>query len=130
MNNKILLVFMLFSLLLVGCAGSASAKTLGDPEAGKILFNQSTIREAPGCATCHSVEPGKVLVGPSLAGVSLRAQTRIPGKPAIEYLYECIVDPSAYVVEGFSSGTMYQNFKNVLTEEEIDNLVAYLLTLE
>jgi hypothetical protein len=33
-------------------------------------------------------------------------------------------------VEGFSPGVMYQNYANELTEEEVDALVAYMLTLQ
>ena len=130
MNFRHLLVFVVISLFLVACGGLASAKSVGDPNQGKILFNQASIREAPGCVSCHSLEPGRVIVGPSLAGVATRAEVRIPGKLAVEYLRECITTPNAYVVEGFSAGVMYQNFRDVLAEEEINNLVAYLLTLE
>ena len=130
MNPRLLLVFVVISLLLVACGGPASAKSVGDPNQGKTLFHQVGIREAPGCVTCHSLEPGKILVGPSLAGVASRAKDRIPGKSADEYLRECITTPNAYIVEGFSSGVMYQNFSVVLAKEEISNLVAYLLTLE
>jgi hypothetical protein len=55
---------------------------------------------------------------------------RVPGKSAAEYLRECITNPNAYVVKGFPAGIMYQNFIDVLAEEEINHLVAYLLTLE
>ena len=116
--------------MLVACGGPASAKSVGDPQQGKTLFNQAAIREALGCVTCHSLEPGRVIVGPSLAGVATRAGERIAGKLALDYLRESITNPNAYVVEGFSNGVMYQKFKDVLTEEEINNLVAYLLTLE
>jgi hypothetical protein len=49
---------------------------------------------------------------------------------AAEYLRESIVEPDAYVVEGFQPGTMTGDFDTVLTEQEIDDLVAYLLTLQ
>jgi hypothetical protein len=55
---------------------------------------------------------------------------RVPGKTPADYLRECITNPNAYVVEDFSAGIMYQNFKEVLAEAEINDLVAYLLTLE
>lgn len=130
MNQRLLIVIVGFSLLLVACGGAASAKSVGDPQQGKTLFNQAAIREAPGCVTCHSPEPGRVIIGPSLAGVAARAGERVAGKLAVDYLRESITNPNAYVVEGFSAGVMYQKFKEVLTEEEINNLVAYLLTLE
>jgi cytochrome c oxidase subunit 2 len=45
---------------------------------------------------------------------------------AEEYLRESIVDPKAYIVEGYG-GTM-QRYKFLLSEEDIDSLVAFLLT--
>ncbi len=46
---------------------------------------------------------------------------------AEEYLRESIVDPSAFVVEGYSDA-MPKSFRILLSEEDIDNLVAFLLT--
>ena len=130
MGTKYLFFYVVISLMLTACARQASASSMGNPVDGKLLFNQASIGAAPGCATCHSVEPDKVIVGPSLAGVATRAAKRIPGKLAAEYLHESIVSPNSYVVEDFSTGIMYQHFEDVLAEEQIKNLVAYLLTLE
>jgi hypothetical protein len=46
---------------------------------------------------------------------------------AEEYLRESIVDPAAYIVEGYPDG-MPKAYKILLSEEDIDNLVAFLLT--
>lgn len=97
-----------------------------DAGAGEELFSSSK----SGCSVCHSVEPGIQLVGPSLAGVATRAETRVPGLTAEEYLRESIVDPDSYVVEGYPAGQMLDNFAETLSSEEIDSLVAFLLTLE
>ena len=70
-----------------------------------------------------------MLVGPSFDGIASRAQTRVPGLSAEEYLRQSIVEPNAYVVDGFPTGQMFNNYAEVLTEEDIDNLVAFLLTL-
>ena len=52
----------------------------------------------------------------------------MPGLSAEEYLRESIVDPAAYIVEGYSDGTMPKGFRFLLSEEDIDSLVAFLLT--
>src|SRR6266567_4552711 len=53
-----------------GVSGVASAP---EPASrGKVLFNGTAA-----CASCHSVEPGVVLVGPSLAGVAKTAADRV-----------------------------------------------------
>lgn len=121
------LVLILISLILAGCGGQ---QPVGDAEAGEQLFNQSTIDGAPGCVTCHSLQPDEVLVGPSQAGIASRAEERSPDQSAAEYLRESIVNPDSFVVEGFSPGVMYQNYEEDLSTEQIDNLVAFLLTLE
>lgn len=47
----------------------------------------------------------------------------------IAYLHSSIVDPAAYIVPGFVAGLMPETYADIFTEEEINNLVAYLLTL-
>ena len=49
---------------------------------------------------------------------------------AEDYLRQSIVDPDAYVVEGFPSGLMVPNLEDSLTEAQIDDLVAFLMTLK
>jgi nitric oxide reductase subunit C len=124
-----LLVFSL-CLILSACSQGTQSDSRGDPEAGKTLFQQGPGREAPACSSCHSTEVGKVIIGPSLAGVASRAAERKSGISADDYLRESILDPNAYIVEGFRKGVMYQKFGDVLTDEDLDNLIAYLLTLK
>ena len=69
------------------------------------------------------------LVGPSLAGVGASATTRVPGVSAHDYLHQSIVDPDAYVVDGFAKGQMLRDSAQRLTEEQIQDLVAFLMTL-
>ncbi len=99
-------------------------------DAGRSLYFERTLGVNAGCRVCHSLRPDQVLVGPSLDGVATRAQTRVPGLTAEEYLDQSIRHPDAYVVEGFPSGVMLDNYEELLTDEQIGNLVAFLLTLE
>lgn len=97
-----------------------------DPVAnGRYWFS----RPPANCATCHSLEPDVVVVGPSLAGVATRAQTRVPGQSAEEYLRTSLLHPGEYVVEGFGN-VMAQNLGDVLSGEQIRNIIAFLMTLE
>ncbi len=130
MTDKLLIILMTLCFFIAGCGGQAHAGAIGDPLAGKALFQQTTIREAPACSTCHSTEPGKVIVGPSLAGVASRAEKRIPGASAEAYLRASITKPNSFIVEGFPRDIMYSRFQEVLTDAEINNLLAYLLTLK
>lgn len=121
-------VLLILILLALGaCGGGGETAKI---EAGKELFSQPTIGSSPGCSTCHSLEPGTIIVGPSLAGVGSRAAERVPGMSAEEYIRQSILEPDAYVVEGFNAGVMPKNFGDILTEEQLDNLVAFLLSLK
>jgi len=76
------------------------------------------------------VEAGVTLVGPSHAGVAERAGSMVPGLSAEGYLRESIINPDAHVLEGFFPGIMYQEFGEDLSEQEINDLVAFMLTLK
>ena len=120
---------VLFSLALAACGGGGGG---GDDAAqrGKDLFAQSVIGTEAGCSTCHSLDAGVPIVGPSLAGIGTTAASRISGTSAEDYLHDSIVDPDAYLVEGFPAGTMPQVWEDVLTAEQLSDLVAYLVTLK
>ncbi len=128
-----LVVLVLLSMLLAACGGGGGESAgAGDAARGKSLYEQSVIgsSSAPGCITCHSLEAGKVLVGPSHAGIATAAASAVPGKSAEEFLKESIINPDAVITEGFTAGIMYQNYAKDLSEQEINDLVAYMLTLK
>lgn len=92
---------------------------------GQAVFSQA------GCTACHTVSGiSSGNIGPVLDGLASRAGDRVSGLTAEEYIRQSIEDPSAYVVEGFADGVMPQNFAEVLSEEQIADLVAFLLTLQ
>ena len=101
----------------------------GDPSVGESLFHERSIGTGGSCSLCHSLEPDIVLVGPSLAGIATRAANRVPGMSAEAYIYQSILDPDAHVVEGFPTGQMLPDLEEKLSSEQIDSLVAFLLTL-
>ena len=104
----------------------------GDEKSGEDLFGKAILgdRMAPGCTTCHSLEIDKTLVGPSLAGIGKTAQTNPGGKKAFDFLVESIINPDVTLANRFEAGIMYQDFRNDLTEQQIADLVAYLLSLK
>jgi len=52
----------------------------------------------------------------------------VPGLSVEEYLRQSIIDPNAYITEGFSKDIMIGIYGNVLSDEEIDAIIAFLLT--
>ncbi len=91
---------------------------------GRALFSQPPAI----CSTCHSLEPDVVIIGPSLAGVASRAETRVAGQTAEAYLRSSIIHPEAFIVPGFQD-VMQKNFGSVLSADQINDLIAFLLTL-
>ena len=69
------------------------------------------------------------MIGPSLAGVATRAETRVNGDDARAYIETSILNPSAYVVDGFKD-VMPKNFGKDLTSDDFNAIVAFLLTLK
>jgi mono/diheme cytochrome c family protein len=83
-----------------------------------------------GCGGCHTVEGLSAgTVGPNQTRIGSVAETRIPGMSAEDYIHESILDPSAYVVEGYPDGVMPKNYNELLETEQISDLVAFLLSL-
>ncbi len=120
-------------LVAIGATGcgteSSGAPVPPDLVDGQALFELRAIGREPGCVTCHSREPDQLMVGPSLAGLSQRAEGRVAGLDGAAYVRQSIVDPAAFLVAGFADEEMPSSFGRSLTEEQIDALVAYLLEL-
>ncbi len=96
------------------------------------------IANAQGCVACHVT----TTTGPAWnasggqPGIGTRATTRFgesdyTGKAtsAEQYLFESIVDPTAFVVQGFQP-VMPQDYGTKLTAQDVADLIAYLLTLK
>lgn len=83
-----------------------------------------------GCIACHSLQAGQTTVGPSWHNLGVAAATRVQGQSAEAYLYFSIVDPNAHLVEGFQAGLMPATYQDMLTAEQIADIIAYLLTLK
>jgi nitric oxide reductase subunit C len=110
-----------------------------DPIAqGQALFHASP----PACFTCHSTSPGVVLAGPPVAGMATRAEEVVASDKytgaattAEEYVRESIVEPHAHITEGpdfFATNgrsIMPDDYDDKLTSEQIEQLVAYLMSL-
>lgn len=137
-HRNIVVVLLIFSVWLAACnssnpiapspaeAGGASAAATG----GEQLFQEN------GCIACHTVSAGaNTLVGPSLVDLVGQSQAIIesPGytgsADSVEgYIRESILTPEVYLVEGFPP--VMPSYEPTLSQEELDAIVAYLLTLD
>ncbi len=122
--------FIFVSLLvLAGCTASESGfETLpeGDASRGETLFTEN-INGSPACSTCHSLDAVR-LVGPGLGGYGDNSETRVEGQSSEEYTYNAIVRPGDFLAGDYGN-LMYTEYKLKLSEQEIADLIAFLLTL-
>lgn len=73
-----------------------------------------------GCSGCHSVD-GSDNTGPTWKGLAASVDE--------DYIRAAIIDPNSVVAEGYSEGIMPATYEDTLSADEIDALVAYILSL-
>jgi mono/diheme cytochrome c family protein len=109
----------------------AAALVVPTPERGSSeaqAARGAQLFDAAGCAGCHAVAgSGNADTGPNLARIATTAQTRVPDYSAEAYLRESFLIPNAFVVESYEPGL---GCGGMLTYEQLDDLVVYLLRLE
>jgi mono/diheme cytochrome c family protein len=96
-----------------GVPGAAPPQVPGGPGAQVFANN--------GCGNCHTfaaAESGGV-TGPNL-------DEELPGESE-GAVREMIVDPNAEIVKGYPPNVMPQNYEQVLSPKELEDLVGYLL---
>lgn len=108
MRKKLLCCAILSTSFLAGRVASAQeGDAASHAAAGEHLFKQN-------CSACHSTEPDKKIVGPSLHG-------ELKGHPAKKTPAQVKT-----IIEN-GNGTM-PAFKTLLIPADIENLIAYLKT--
>lgn len=96
-----------------GVPGAAPPKVAGGPGAQVFANN--------GCGGCHTfaaAESGGV-TGPNLDEV-------LPGETQA-HVEEMVVDPNAEIAKGYPPNVMPQNYEELLSSKEIEDLVKYLI---
>ncbi|MBI5667685.1 MAG: cytochrome c [Chloroflexi bacterium] len=133
----VLFTSLLLAVLVGACATSLPLATptptatplalpvpVGDPARGRELFTGTG-----NCATCHLTDTEDVFVGPSLKTIANRAAYKRPGMDAVTYLYNVILNPDQTIIPLTKPGIMPRTFETKLTDEQIADIIAYLLTL-
>jgi mono/diheme cytochrome c family protein len=129
---------LLVVLLVVAACGDGQADTtaqtaaVGDPERGRQIWDDGGGVISGSCSGCHSIDGTENTIrppsnAPSWLGISERAGSTVPGLSAEMYLRESILDPAAYVVEGYTGG-MASGYKFLLSEDDVNDLIAFMLT--
>ena len=100
---------VVFGATLALAGGAFAAK--GDPEKGKEVFQQ--------CGVCHNADSTEKKMGPGLKGLFSRDKLNNGKKPNEENV-------RSQIDEG---GKGMPAYKDMLSDEEKDDLIAYLKTL-
>ena len=79
-----------------------------------------------GCVGCHNAGSGGGATGPNLSQIATTGATRKPGMDAEAYIRESMTDPPAFLVSGYPP--VMPSFRGTLTDEEINQVVAFLMT--
>lgn len=98
-----------------------------DPvERGSVWYEQF------GCNACHTVD-GSEGVGPSWAGLYGEDVTLSDGSTVVadhEYLYQSICDPASQIVEGFQPIMPPNYCEDNITDDQIDDIIAFIESLK
>jgi nitric oxide reductase subunit C len=115
-----------------------AARPVGDDDSGVARGENLFHTVTPACNACHSTRPGADMAGPTLAGLATRAEQVLTSPDytgeAISvdsYIRESITSPSTHLIPGamYSANGisfMPNTYANTLSEQQIDDLAAYL----
>jgi hypothetical protein len=122
---------------LAACGSAPATGATDDPERGRrIYFGEVEVNGARGpimpCFRCHPVVEGErpsMPIGINLHDIGNRAGTMVRGESAEQYLRTSILDPDAFLAGNFQDGLMSREYPQALSEQQVSDLVAYMLTL-
>ena len=80
-----------------------------------------------GCGTCHIILEEEGDMGPPLKGIGDAAAGRVEGMSATDYIRESILDPNAFLVEGFEADLMPADLAEQMTARELEMIVKFLV---
>jgi mono/diheme cytochrome c family protein len=81
-----------------------------------------------GCIACHSVD-GSTLVGPTWQKVLGSQELLADGTTItvdLAYIRQSILQPEAKLVKGFDSGLMPTTYSTTLSDQDVDDMVAFI----
>ena len=118
------------ALAAILAATAALASCGSEPRATEPVARGRQVYGELSCASCHEPGFGNLFrpVGPQLGHIGTVAETRRAGVSGADYIRQSVTDPGAYVVPGYPD-SMPRGLGDRLSKEDLDDLVAYLLSL-
>jgi len=120
-------LFFIPLFLIIGCQTQTASNDFqpGTPEhKGQEVFNRMA------CNACHSVD-GSLKIGPTIKNQYGKNIRHTDGSIIIidgQYIRESLVDPLKYIAEGYTP--IMPSYKPVLSDEDIENLIAFIKALK
>ena len=120
-------LYSLILLLVVGCKPNSKSNEFspGSPQyKGKDIF------ERMACIACHSVD-GSLKLGPTMKNQFGKKILHTDGTVMIidiDYIRESLINPLKHIAEGYTP--IMPSYKPVLSDEDIENLIAYIKALK
>ena len=94
-----------------------------DPARGPELLSEYA------CSACHE-PPNAGVIGPGHDDLAEAAAQRRAPLTAEAYIYESIIYPDRHIVDGYQAGVMPKNYATSISDEDLGDLIAYLLLSE
>ena len=120
-------LFYLILFLIIGCQTQTASNDIrpGSPEyKGQDIFNRMA------CNACHSID-GSLKLGPTIINQYGKEILHTDGSVVIiddQYIRESLIDPLKHIAEGFTP--IMPSYKPVLSDEDVENLIAYIKFLK
>ena len=100
-------------------SGESATVSSGDLESDDPVVRGRALFNTKGCSACHTVQGiSSGVVGPEL--------TNIYADKGADYIHESILDPNAVIAQGFAPDLMPKNFGELLTEDDISDIIEFL----
>ena len=121
-----LTISLFLFLFIAGCGKSNEPDSFAEdsPESkGLDLFNRMA------CNACHSVD-GSLKLGPTIKNQYGREIRHTNGTVMIindDYILESLIDPLKHIVDGYTP--IMPSYKPVLSDEDVENIIAYIKAL-
>ena len=120
-------LFFLILFLIIGCQKQTASN---DFRPGSSEYKGQDVFNRMACNACHSID-GSLKLGPTIKNQYGKEILHTDGSVVIiddQYIRESLIDPLKHIAEGFTP--IMPSYKPVLSDEDTENLIAYIKSLK
>ena len=126
---------ILVAVMAIGCGrGAAPIAEVPTPTEAPVatpVSNGATLAQEQGCLGCHTTD-GREFIGPTWKGLFGKEEKLDDGTTVTvddAYLRESILNPNAKIVATFVDNLMPGNFRDRLSDQQIEAIIEYIKTV-